>query len=169
MTLPGFERGPLWVLDSSAAINFIKKLVPEELQSEFWSRLLALVRQGQLVFPSQVWSEIGDVENPDALAQWARDARSVMGHLPAPDDATVSMVVQDHPDILESRSGRDPADPYVIALALEHARDGYAASVVADDGGDRATHGMRKACEDFGIPCVMAADFVARVFPQARA
>lgn len=169
MTLPGFERGPLWVLDSSAAINFIKVLVPEELQPEFWNQLLALVRQGQLVFPSQVWSEVGDVENPDALARWARDARSVLGRLPAPDDATVSMVVRDHPDILESRSGRDPADPYVIALALERASVGYAVSVVADDGGDRATHGIRKACEDFGIPCVMAAEFVGQVFPQARA
>ena len=169
MTLPGFERGPLWVLDSSAAINFIKMLVPEELQPEFWNRLLALVRQGQLVFPSQVWNEIGNVEDPDALARWARDARSVMGRLPAPTDATVSMVVQGHRDILESRSGRDPADPYVIALALERANEGYAVSVVADDGGERATHGIRKACEDFDIPCVMAAEFVEQVFPEARA
>ncbi len=169
MTLPGFERGPLWVLDSSAAINFIKMLVPEELQPEFWSRLLALVRQGQLVFPSQVWSEIGDVEKPDALARWARDARTVMGHLPAPDDATVSMVVRGHPDIMKSPSGREPADPYIIALALERASDGYAVCVVADDGGDRATHGIRKACEDFGIPCVMAAEFVQRVFPPGSA
>ena len=169
MTLPGFEQGPLWVLDSSAAINFIKMLVPEELQPEFWNRLLTLVRQGQLVFPSQVWSEVGDVENPDALARWARDARSVMGHLPAPTDATVSMVIRGHPDIMKSRAGHDPADPYVIALALERASEGYAVSVVADDGGDRAMHGIRKACEDFGIPCVMAAEFVEQVFPQARA
>ena len=118
MTAPlaGFERDSVWVLDSSAAINF-KRHIPEEQRARFWPWLLNFVRRGELIFPQQVWEEVGNVELPDDLARWAEEARGLIGSLSAADDSLIGELVGRFPNLAKGAPERDPADPHVVALA----------------------------------------------------
>ena len=167
--MPSFERPALWVLDSSAAINFKRlALIPLAEQWDFWSLLLAFVESRGLVFPIQVRDELAQARYPDMPGAWALRAWNGMPARHAPDNRSVAEVERRHPQLVERAT--DPDDPapasadiYVVALALDRRNGGDAVAVIADD------QGVRTACEDFGIPTVTDAEFVDRVFPQARA
>ena len=153
-SMPDFERPALWVLDSSAAINFKRlALIPFAEQWDFWSLLLALVESRGLVFPIQVRDELAQERYPDMPGVWALRAWNGMPAHDTPDNRSVAEVERRHPQLVERATEPDDpapasADVYVVALALERQNGGDAVSVVADDGGERATHGIRKACED---------------------
>lgn len=164
---PDLERIPLWVLDSSAAINFKRlTLIPLAEQWDFWSLLLAFVESRGLVFPIQVRDELAQARYPDMPGAWALRAWNGMPAHDAPDTRSVAEVERRHPWLVERASEPDDpapasADAYVVALALDRQNSGDAVAVIADD------QGVRTACEDFGIPTVTDAEFVARVFPRA--
>ncbi len=157
MTAPlaGFERDSVWVLDSSAAINF-KRHIPEEQRARFWPWLLNFVRRGELIFPQQVWEEVGNVELPDDLARWAEEARGLIGSLSAADDSLIGELVGRFPNLAKGAPERDPADPHVVALAVERRSEGSAVCVIADDGD------IRQACTAYDIVPESSDDFVQR-------
>lgn len=156
MTLPEF--GDVWILDSSAAINF--KSVPIDRQWEVGERLLALVRQGLLQFPEPVHYELTApevIQHPDVPGAWAARAWQLMSPKPSPDPETIKEVLGSHPELVEGDARFDQADPYVVALALEHARSSYSVTVIADD------DALRTACDSFGIPTMSSAELVELV------
>ena len=155
--LPGLgsEDDPLWVLDTSAAIGLKRlDLVPITRQWDFWDALLGLVRNGALIFPSQVRRELTDTKHPDVPGAWAPKARQAMPTRRAPDDQVVAEVLRCHPALVDSGSEADQADPYVAALALEHLRLGDDVRVLEEDAG------LHAACQTFAIPTVPLAEFV---------
>ena len=153
MTLPGF--GDVWILDSSAAINF--KSVPIDSQWEVGERLLALVRQGLLQFPEPVHYELTApeiIQHPDVPGAWAARAWQLMNPKPSPAPETIKEVLGSHPQLVDGDAHFDQADPYVVALALEHARSSYSVTVIAND------DALRTACDSFGIPTMSSAELV---------
>ena len=168
-SVPEVERPALWVLDSSAAINFKRlALIPLVEQWDFWSLLLTLVESRGLVFPIQVRDELAQARYPDMPGAWALRAWNGMPAHDAPDNRSVAEVERRHPQLVERASDPDDpapasADVYVVALALNHQNGGDAVAVIADD------QGVRAACDGFSVPVVGASEFVARVFPRARA
>lgn len=86
-----------------------------------------------------------------------------MNPKPSPAPETIKEVLGSHPELVDGDARFDQADPYVVALALEHARNDYHVTVIAND------DGLRTACDSFAIPTLTDAEFVARVFQQARA
>ena len=157
MTQPfqGFEKGPLWVLDSTAGIYF--KTLPIDRQWEFGDHLLALVRRGELIFPSQVRRELTDpqiIKHPDMPGAWAAQAWKVMKPRPAPSDVTVTEVLHAHPSLVDENAQYDQADPYLVALAVERARAGDEVRVATDDGD------LRTACTAYNIVVETADEFV---------
>ncbi len=154
--LPGFgrEEGPLWVLDTSAAIGLKRlDLVPLTRQWDFWDGLLGLVRNGTLIFPSQVRKELTDTKHPDVPGAWAPKAWQAMPTRRAPDDRVVAEVLRHHPALVDSGSEADQADPYVAALALEHLRFGDDVRVLEED------RGLHTACETLGIATLPLTEF----------
>ena len=153
----GSAEGPLWVLDSSAAIDLKRSdLVPLAQQWDFWDQLLGLVRNGGLLFPSQVRTELTNTSHPDVPGAWAPKAWDVMRDHRAPNDGTVVEVLRQHPDLVDEKSEVDQADSYVVALALEHLRRGNDVHVAATD------QNLIAACATFGIPTAVAAEFVCK-------
>ena len=157
MTAPlaGFERGSCWVLDSSAAINF-KRRLSEEQRGRFWPWLLDFVRRGELTFPQQVWEEVGDVKFPDDLALWAAEAKAVIGSLPAAGDEVIAELVGRYPNLVKGAPEGNPADPHVVALAVELRSEGLAVCVIADD------RDIRQACTAYDIVPETADEFLQR-------
>ena len=103
LVIAQFEsRGPIWILDSSAAINF--KTLPIDRQWEFGDILLDLIGRGELLFPSQVHRELTDpqlIRHPDMPGAWAARAWRLMKPHPTPKDMTVREVLRAHPDIID--------------------------------------------------------------------
>lgn len=162
----------LWILDTNAALDFKRyDLVPLDQQWEFWDYLLGIVREGNLIFPAQVRKELADpskIKHPDMPSGWAAQAWKEMEHRHPLGDEDVKEIIDRYPNLIDPKKEKDEADPYVVALALDldRKRAGYEVCVVLADEGDKA---LRAACEGFGIPVVGASEFVARIFPQARA
>ena len=155
MTLPGL--GDVWILDSSAAINF--KSIPIDRQWEVGERLLVLVSQGLLKFPAPVHHELTDpglIQHPDLPGAWAARAWQMMSSNPSPTPEAIRDVLRSHPELIDG-DARFEADPYVVALALEHARNGYSVTVIADDSN------LRTACEDFAIPTMTSVEIAGIV------
>ncbi len=145
----------MWVLDSSAAINF-KRRLSEEQQARFWPWLLDFVRRGELTFPRQVWEEIGEVAVPDDLALWAADAKGLIGPLKPADDEVLVDLITRFPNLAKGAPEGDPADPHVVALAIECSRAGLGVIVIADD------NTIRDACRSYGLEPETAEEFIER-------
>ena len=144
----------MWFLDTSAAIGLKRlDLVPLTRQWDFWDGLLGLVRNGILIFPSQVRKELTDTKHPDVPGAWAPKAWQAMPTRRAPDDRVVAEVLRHHPALVDSGSEADQADPYVAALALEHLRLGADVRVLEEDAE------LHAACETFGIATVPLTEF----------
>lgn len=162
LLIPRVERrDPIWILDSSAAINF--KTLPIDRQWEFGDILLDLIGRRELLFPSQVHRELTDpqlIRHPDMPGAWTARAWRLMKPHPAPKDVTVREVLRAHPDIIDVDAQQDQADPYVVALAIELSRAGETVKVVVDEGETRA---LQAACRTFGIDVEDLSQF-ARLF-----
>lgn len=78
-------------------------------------------------FPRQVVREISAIRFPDASGAWLVGVAPLMTY-PQPGDETLARVLTSAPDMLDPDAEREPADPYVVAMALE--LQGRAASEV---------------------------------------
>ena len=92
----------MWALDTSAAIGLKRlDLVPLTRQWDFWDGLLGLVRNGTLIFPSQVRKELTDTKHPDVPGAWAPKAWQAMPTRRAPDDRVAAEVLRHGCDSLK--------------------------------------------------------------------
>lgn len=60
----------------------------------------------------------GSVKHPDAPGAWIANAKNSVRH-PEPAEDTLVRVMGSAADVVEKNATRDPADPYVLAMALE--------------------------------------------------
>jgi hypothetical protein len=127
----------LWVVDSSSLIQVRQAGISQARQAAVFRRLEAAAKADCLIFPSQVRHELEWVEadHPDdqALA-WVRRVRDIAER--DADLSTVQRVLAKAPRLIDAASTRDPADPYVIALALDSISLG-GVSILSDDRVDR--------------------------------
>jgi len=109
-------------------------------QWDFLLRMTELVRSGHLAFPRQVAKELAYGQYPDAPGAWIGSAKRNVSH-PEPSEETLRMVltVADRLVDAEATDDREPADPYVAAMACEIPRryPGCRSVVATDDRVDR--------------------------------
>ncbi len=128
---------PVWVIDSSSLIE-IKFGVPLVLRARVLGHLDKMAADGLLKYPSQVLGELKRYApskklKTDLPYAWAQRNESQACH---PDLLLeeAKAILNDHKDLIEpDKPGPDPADPYVIALALKLKGKGQDARIVTDD------------------------------------
>lgn len=157
----------LWVvhvLDSSPLIRIKHDFKPAE-QWQVCERIKALVESGRAAFPRQVHREVARVAHPDApgaMIDAVFQAKSVQ--FAEPDDETVRRVLEAAPLLHDWDALNDPADAYVIAMALElkesEALDGVVVSTDVIDRPERTS--VRTACSRLGIECISLAELLAQ-------
>jgi Domain of unknown function (DUF4411) len=129
-------RDVIWVIDSSSIVD--PKIVPHAIRPRVIRHLDALVARGQLVYPRQVLDELRSYAPPRALATdvsytWAKGHESEACH---PDRliGEATEILAAYPDLIDpDAAGRDPAAPYIIALAQKLRRAGRDARIVTND------------------------------------
>ena len=70
---------PVWILDTSALIEF-KRLLPMPEQWNAFVRLGSLVENGRIAMPRQVLAEATRVSHPDVPGAWAAAMRERLQH-----------------------------------------------------------------------------------------
>jgi len=130
------ENSVIWVIDSSSIVEL--KSVPHALRPHVIRHLDTLVGNGRLIYPRQVLDELKGYAPPKALKNdvpysWAKghEARACR-----PDRlvAEAKAILDAHPDLIDPDSaGKDPADPYIVALAQKLRSGGVDARIVTND------------------------------------
>lgn len=125
------------VIDSSTIIR-IKKIVRTDDQWALFAQMMLLVEQGRLAFPSHVHREVSREKHSDAPGAWCGGAAKVVQH-PDPSEATLVEILPTIGRVVEADAEpeREPADPYVAAMAYELRARGFDVAVATDDSVDR--------------------------------
>lgn len=129
----------VYVIDTSSLIQ----LLDDWNHETRWNALVECakwVEDGKLVFPTQVEKELTAFEVPDSITSWAAGVRNAR-KFPDPDYKTVRSIltnqaVQKVVDWSKATKA-DPADPYVLAMAVELVKDGHDACIVTEDRRDK--------------------------------
>ena len=134
----GNDRRLPWVavLDTSSIIEAKRLIVPQR-QWEFFERLKGMVQRGEVCFPKAVRDELRNSRHHDTPETWALNAYEYLERSFEPSMDTVSEVMDAAGDVVEEDDEGDPADPYVLAQALELKRAGQEVRVVTEDRIDR--------------------------------
>lgn len=127
------------VLDTSALIQMLDDLSAAALFRAL-EECTKWVEKGDLVFPVQVERELRSFEVPDSITVWSAGVMDRRQH-PDPDFATVKQVMANATvgKVVDwgKATKADPADPYVLAQAVEIAATGKTVCVVNEDKKDK--------------------------------
>ena len=156
----------IYVLDTSAIIAF-KQVVKARDQWGFAKHLERLVESGKITFPRQVAREVGGQRHIDLPEAWALGVEPDIVLRRRPDPDYVEEVMMVAPDVIEENAENDPADPYVLALALQLWRENKAEEyyVVTEDNVDRVPLkiSIRTACTRLGLNCMDTRNFAEAI------
>jgi len=128
----------VWITDSCSLIQL--KTIPHAIRGLIVTHLDGLVAADRLVYPKQVLAELKGYAPSKGLATdlpytWAKGHETVACH-PDPLMLEAKLVLKAHRDLIEAdaiASGKDPADPYLVALAQKLRVQGVDARIVTDD------------------------------------
>ncbi|MCY3919634.1 MAG: DUF4411 family protein [Chloroflexi bacterium] len=158
----GLER--IAVFDTSALIQ-VKAAVSPQRQWEFFEIMKERVQQGHLYFPRAVLEELRGHRHHDTPETWAFNVYGHMSGAIEPSTRTLQEVMRIAGDVVEPDAEGDPADPYVLAQALEFQQSGRWVLVVTEDRVDRVPIkiAMTTACERLGLTAWSLADFLGEI------
>jgi hypothetical protein len=144
---------PVYLMDTSALSNLEERPDFEQV----WTIIEALIGKGRIVVCATVFDELSNEPImkwllPHVTALRAGDEKS-----DNPDFLLhVGRITHEHPAMSRATSKKNPADPYIIALAE---REGYV--VVADEGTKRPSRKIPGVCHQRGIKCRTLDQFIA--------
>lgn len=120
-----------------------------------WARIEALVASGDIVSSDEVRLEIE--RKDDDVHAWCKERRSMFLPLSAEVQEAATSLLRAFPRLVDARTGKSMADPFVIATAQVHA-----IWVVTQE---RATGRPRRpkipdACLSIGIRCATLLDLI---------
>jgi hypothetical protein len=150
------EPGTVWCLDTSALVNPWNKIYPPDIAPGYWAALIQLFRRHRLVISEEVRGELEQIE--DELLAWAK--ANITYWYPLTDDvqAVVTAVMASHPRLVDARTGRSRADPFVIGTAAAAG----ATVVTTEEYGTPNKPKVPLVCDAYDIPCVGLLDFIRR-------
>ena len=132
----------------------IKRDVKAEHQWELAKVMEQMIEQRKITFPRKVTREIRGQKHTDLPEAWVLgvDRKIVLDREPRPE--YLEEVMDRAGDVIESDADSDPADPYVLALALQMWRANMNIIVVTEDIKDRLPLkiSIKTACHRLGLP-----------------
>lgn len=107
---------PRYSIDTSSLIHGWREAYFPENFGGFWDKLGVLADDGSLVAPKDVLLEIK--RKDEDLYQWCLKHAQMFLEIDEPQQTSLSIVMTKYPRFVDTRSGRNGADPLVIALAM---------------------------------------------------
>jgi hypothetical protein len=106
-----------YCIDTSALIAAWSERYPIKRFPRFWERIDGLIKAGRLVAPEEVRLEIR--KKADGLHTWVNERRAMFVDLEPEIQQRAKEILRDYPWLLKNTPDKSPADPFVIALAIE--------------------------------------------------
>jgi len=89
---------------------------PEEMFPTLWEKVDALIDEGRLISSEEVLQELERKEG-HTLYEWARKRHGLFLPLDDGIQTCASQIMTSHPRLVDGRTGKSFADPWVIATA----------------------------------------------------
>lgn len=89
---------------------------PQDMFPTLWCKVDALIDDGRLISSEEVLLELERKEG-DALHKWAKEREHIFLPLDTTIQACASQIMNDYPRLVDGRTGKSYADPWVIATA----------------------------------------------------
>jgi hypothetical protein len=137
-----------YCVDTSALIAAWSERYPIRRLPRFWERIDGLIADGRLVAPEDVRREIKKKE--DGLFEWVNARKPMFVELHEPVQLRAKEILRRFPWLTKNLPDKSPADPFVIALALER---GLIVVTQEARGGAKKPQ-IPFVCEEFGIGCI---------------
>ena len=119
------DQHKLYCFDTSAfvALNRTGESVIS-IPASLWEHLEKMMRQGDLVSHKIVFNEIDSAtEHPDFITQWIRGKESFFLDKTPAQILKVPEIIAKFPALINYEMEREQADPWIVALAIEKARE----------------------------------------------
>ncbi len=139
-----------YCLDTNALIRPWNGYYAPAICPTYWELLAQLAKKGIVFCPDEVRRELE--KKDDGLFAWARKTPDMF--------APATEIVQEHlgqilarfPRLLDTRKGRNAADPWVIAIAMAQKATVVTQEKMRNRGTDR--YGIPDVCAGFNINCI---------------
>ena len=145
----------VYSVDSSALIDgWIRHYPPDHFPS-VWIEIESLIDEGRFLLSEEVLREIERHDDP--LNEWLQDRRDRVV-VPTTNEVAVGVreILRSHERLVMSGSGRNRADPFVIAVARLH----NAVVLTGEKGGTPSKPKIPSVCEDLDIRAISLLDLI---------
>lgn len=104
-----------YVVDTSSFIH-MKQVYPASTFLSLWKECETLIHNHRLGSPNEVLDELGRKE--DEVYNWCKGLQTKLFYTSSDQIPLVQDILLNFPKLINVKSDHDPADPYVIAMAL---------------------------------------------------
>ena len=150
----------IYSLDTSALIAAFHERYPIENFPSLWRKIEELIKNGQLKMSQIVFEEaMRDTE----IKQWCDENQLKSDFQVVIDESVqekVSKVLSEFPRLVDSRTGKSGADPWVIALALTD--ENYIVVTEENPTNSENRPKIPDACAYFNLQCIKVVDLIKR-------
>ena len=145
----------VYCLDTSAFLDGWVRYYPPDVFPALWKKLEAAIIRGDVISPEEVGDELS--KKHDGVFQWTKAQSGLFVPMDDPTQDMTSKVLAKFPRLVKALSGRNRADPFVIALAK--VRKGTVATAERARGSPERPR-IPLVCDFFNIPCVNLLDMI---------
>jgi hypothetical protein len=154
------KNDTIYVFDASTFMHF-QRTQPPDIYPGLWEGLACLVKEGRLITSKLVLEEArrGD----DTLPQWIANHERMLKEKTQVQTLKVGEILRDFPNLINSSSEHEQADPYVIALAFgeDNLTRFYEYAVVTQES-FRKENKIPFVCSRLSVKCIDALEFLRR-------
>jgi len=140
---------PIYSIDTSCLIKSWNLVYQIDMLPSIWTHLEAMLESGRAVATIQVYEEIE--RKDDALLNWCKERKHLFTDVSEDQIVNLQGIMARHQRIAAVGSGRNYADPWVIALA--QCFDPTAIVITEEDKGKPTNPKIPYVCGKEGITC----------------
>lgn len=144
-----------YCFDTSSWIEAGVRTYPRANFPRLWEQIENLIAKGELVSPDEVLRELE--KRDDDLFDWAKQQKGLFVALDEETQIAVAAVLRTHPRFAAQITGRNQADPFVIALAKARKL-----TVVSEEKGPGSADKPKipEACKTHDVRCIRLLDLI---------
>ena len=145
-----------YCIDTSALMDAWVRWYPQEMFPTLWDKMDELLAAGRLISSEEVLLELERKEG-DTLHAWAQERQQFFLPLDVTIQGCASRIMTSHPRLVDGRTGKSFADPWIIATA-----DTHKCIVVTGEKptGQRERPKIPDVCRDMNLRCISFVDLI---------
>lgn len=150
------DQSVRYSLDTSALLNAWQRNYPPDVFPTLWDNLDGLINDGILIATEEVLVELEKKEG-DAVHNWAKQRPAMFVPIDGQIQQVVSTILQNYPRLIDNRTNRSGADPFVVALAVV---EGCTVVTGERPSGNPARPKIPDVCDGMGVRCIGMVDLI---------